>query len=58
MESVLISIKPEWLEKIIRGEKTIEIRKTAPKETPFKAYIYCSKGNANEIDDLVKEYEQ
>lgn len=45
MKSVLISIKPEWVEKIASGEKTIEVRKTAPKETPFKAYIYCSYGD-------------
>lgn len=40
-KSVLISIRPEWCEKIASGEKTIEIRKTCPKlETPFKCYIY------------------
>lgn len=43
MKSVLISIQPKWVEKIANGEKTIEVRKTAPKETPFKAYIYCTK---------------
>lgn len=43
MKSVLISIRPEWIEKIASGEKTIEVRKTAPKEVPFKAYIYCTK---------------
>lgn len=45
MKSVLISIKPEWVEKIANGKKTIEVRKTAPKEVPFKAYIYCSYGD-------------
>lgn len=45
MKSVLISIKPEWVEKITSGKKTIEVRKTAPKEVPFKAYIYCSYGD-------------
>lgn len=44
MKSVLISIRPEWVEKIVNGEKTIEVRKSAPKEVPFKAYIYCTKG--------------
>ena len=44
MKSVLISIQPKWCEKIVKGEKTIEVRKTAPKEVPFKAYIYCTKG--------------
>lgn len=43
MKSVLISIRPEWVEKIVNGEKTIEVRKTAPKEVPFKCYIYCTK---------------
>lgn len=48
MKSVLISIRPKWVEKIASGKKTIEVRKTAPKETPFKAYIYCSYGNDKE----------
>jgi predicted transcriptional regulator len=46
MKSVMLSIRPKWCEKIVSGEKTIEVRKTKPKlETPFKAYIYCSQGN-------------
>ena len=45
MKSVLISIQPKWVEKIASGENTIEVRKTRPKwETPFKCYIYCTKG--------------
>lgn len=40
MKSVLISIRPRWCELIASGKKTIEVRKTAPKEVPFKAYIY------------------
>lgn len=44
--SILISIKPEWAAKILNGEKTIEIRKTAPKrELPIDVYIYCAKSN-------------
>lgn len=43
MKSVLISIRPQWCEKIASGEKTIEVRKTAPKEVPFKCYIYATK---------------
>lgn len=44
MKAVLISICPEWCEKIANGEKTIEVRKTRPKlEPPFKCYIYCTK---------------
>ena len=42
-KAVLISIRPKWCEKIARGEKTVEVRKTRPKlETPFKVYIYCT----------------
>ena len=44
MKATMISIKPQWVEKILSGEKTIEVRKTKPKlETPFKCYIYCTK---------------
>jgi predicted transcriptional regulator len=43
MKSILMSIQPKWVEKIINGEKTIEVRKTAPKEVPFKVYVYCTK---------------
>lgn len=44
MKSVLISIQPKWCEKIASGKKTIEVRKTAPKEVPFKCYIYETNG--------------
>lgn len=43
MKSILLSIKPKYVELIASGQKTIEVRKTAPKEVPFKAYIYCCK---------------
>lgn len=43
-KAVLISIQPDWCEKIASGRKTIELRKTTPKmQTPFKVYIYCTK---------------
>ena len=42
-KAVLISIRPEWVEKILSGEKTLEVRKTRPNMgTPFKCYIYCT----------------
>lgn len=44
MKAVMISIRPEWCEKIASGEKTVEVRKTRPKIVPpFKCYIYCTK---------------
>ena len=43
-KAVLISIRPQWCQKIASSEKTIEVRKTKPKlETPFKCYIYCTR---------------
>lgn len=45
MKSVLISIQPKWCELIASGKKTVEVRKSRPKiATPFKCYIYCTKG--------------
>lgn len=49
-KAVLISIRPKWCQKIVSGEKTIEVRKTKPKlETPFKCYIYCTLQGCNEF---------
>lgn len=41
--AVLISIKEDWVNRILNGSKTVEIRKTRPKlRTPFKCFIYRS----------------
>lgn len=58
MKAVLISIQPKWCELIATGKKTIEVRKTRPKiETPFKCYIYCTKGtfDITNCPDLSKD---
>lgn len=58
MESVLISNRPKWCEKICCEigkdknskpiyEKRIEVRKSKPSEVPFKCYIYCTKDRRN-----------
>lgn len=53
MESILISINSKWVEKILNGEKTIEVRKTKPNcELPAKVYIYCTK-NKSKKDELI-----
>lgn len=55
MKKILISVRPKWCEKICHVigkeeagkpiyEKRIEVRKSAPKEVPFKCHIYCTKG--------------
>ena len=41
----MMSIKPEWCEKIASGKITIVVRKIRPKsKPPFKVYIYCANG--------------
>lgn len=53
-KSVLISIRPQWCELIANGKKTIEARKTRPNlETPFKCYIYCTKGEERWLAGII-----
>lgn len=51
LKAVLLSLKPEWWTKMLSGEKTLEIRKTAPMaflrqvrvlNQPFTVYVYIS----------------
>ena len=64
MKYILLSTRPKWCDKICHEigkdengkpiyEKRIEVRKTAPKEVPFKCYIYCTIGNGVKGDYLV-----
>lgn len=42
--SVLMRIRPEFIQAIYEGRKALEIRKTIPKaDTPFKVYMYCAR---------------
>ena len=55
--ALLISIRPKWVEKIASGKKTVELRKTRPSiETPFKCYIYCTKGYSKVSTDSANEF--
>jgi predicted transcriptional regulator len=47
-KAVLMSIRPEWCDLIIRGQKTIEVRRTKPGnlKTPFRCYVYCTKSKS------------
>lgn len=46
MKAILKPVSPELCEKVIYGECTLLLSKTRPKtETPFKEYIYCTKGS-------------
>lgn len=55
MKAILMSIRPKWCEMIFSGEKTIEVRETAPKlETPFKVYVYCTSIKNMNLSDYVE----
>lgn len=54
-KALLISIRPQWCQKIASGEKTIEVRKTRPKlAPPFKAYIYCTMPDAKDPHNILE----
>lgn len=44
MKAVMLSLRPQWCEKIFNGSKSIEVRKSRPSiPTPFTVYIYQTK---------------
>lgn len=43
MKAIIQCYTPAEVERIARGEQTVKVCKTAPKDTPFKVYIYCTK---------------
>ena len=55
MKSILLSIKPEWIAKILNGEKTIEVRKKFPKDYVGWVYLYCSKGIPYLLNKLTRD---
>lgn len=46
-KAVVISIKREWLAKIMSGEKTLEVRKSRPWEISFPFAVFCYETKAN-----------
>lgn len=56
-KALLISIHPEWAQKILNGEKTIEIRTWIPKDYAGWVYVYITKGKpfiCKEIGDCLQ----
>lgn len=49
---IILSVQPQWLHKILTGKKTIEIRKSMPKdcEYPIDVYLYCTKAKPCLVD--------
>lgn len=61
MKEILMSIKPQWVEKILNGEKTIEIRKRFPKDFAGWVYIYCTKAKpyiCKDDDGIIYEWKE
>lgn len=60
MKAVMLSLRPQWCEKIFNGSKSIEVRKSRPSiPTPFKVYVYQTKnkgGNATVREVLNSVY--
>lgn len=49
MKSIITSVSPYLCEKIVSGDCKILVKKTAPKEVPFKAYIYMTQGTYKDL---------
>ena len=43
MKAIIQCYTPQECERIANGEQTVKVCKTAPKEVPFKVYIYQTK---------------
>jgi len=43
MKAIMLSMQPQWVAKILNGEKTIEIRKRFPINYVGWVYVYCTK---------------
>ncbi|WP_156882297.1 hypothetical protein [Lacrimispora indolis] len=55
MKTVLISIKRNWWEKILSGEKEIEIRKSAPKDIEFPFKVVCYQSGKGIVGQFICE---
>ena len=58
MKEILISIKPQYVAKILNKEKTIEVRKKFPKDYVGWVYVYCTKDKSDKetLIEMHKRY--
>lgn len=49
MKGILVSIQPKYLLEILEGAKTIEVRKTIPKNFKGWVYLYCTRSEPHLI---------
>ena len=47
MKALILSVRPEHAIKILEGEKTLELRKSVPKDYKGWVYVYVTKGKPN-----------
>lgn len=48
MKAIIMSVQPQWLQKILIGKKKIEMRKSIPKcNLPIDVYLYCTQKKVN-----------
>jgi len=45
-KAILLSIKKEWLDKIMAGDKVMEVRKTMPWEISHPFVVFCYETKA------------
>ena len=55
-KSILLSIQPKHLLNILNGDKTLELRKTVPKDFKGWVYIYCTKGKKDILHKYKDKY--
>ena len=54
MKAVMLSLHPQWCNKIFNGSKTIEVRKSRPSiDMPFKVYVYQTKIKVKKGDSFM-----
>lgn len=55
-KAILMSIRPEHAVNILNGNKTLELRKTVPKDFKGWVYIYCTKGKKDILHKYKDKY--
>lgn len=56
MKTVLISIKPKWWDLILEGKKTVEVRKSGPKDIEFPFKVVCYVTGKGIVGQFMCEY--
>lgn len=52
-DSILLSVRPQYAEKILRGEKTVELRRVRPRVSPGDAIVMYVSSPEREVRALL-----